>query len=364
MATFLGLAASVACVGLSPLARCCEESDAACLLIDSPSFVSADSSAGRGQALLQVSVRQGSHGAEHPSAPAEEASPWHDWTSRVQLFNASALNPSDVSPFVQAWTMLGDGFWMEFLDGKDHKDGPHSYDNQVDKGRNVGSFFEGISREYSDWSHNESWTRRWNASGLAFLNARYNGKQCKELDCFDMFQCSWSKPGCYSPRQGATTEWFSTSHVINTSSTSLPTDAETMRSAMSAVLDTYYTAIDAFRDDGEEIGLNARLLHGLPHLAELYAWLAELHPFYDGNSRVRTLVLQTELVRLGGHPVVMKDNAWAVYYCNSMDDFLLQIKNGWCNWESVAATGTSPFLTSMNISTYEPLSGACNLAEI
>jgi len=279
----------------------------------------------------------------------------------VHEFDTSAFNRTD-GPMVQAWTRLGKHFRMEFLDGKDHHNGEFAFDNQVDKGQNVGSWSENIRREYLDWSHEDAWTTRWNATGLAFLNSRYREKSCNESDCFDIFQCQDGE--CYKPRTHA---GCYESQTIDTSKR-MPTNSEEMRSAVIRALADYYEAIDGFRETVQD-GSSARLLHGLPHLAELHTLLAELHPFRDANSRVRTLVMQTELVRLGGHPIVMAENAWGVYCHDSIDASLFAIKEGWCNWEFVAAHGKSPFVVfglnedqyTMNGSTYDPVTEACKI---
>lgn len=82
----------------------------------------------------------------------------------------------------------------------------------------------------------------------------------------------------------------------------------------------------------------------LPAAAILYAKLAELHPFIDGNSRTRTMILQTQLVRAGAHPVVLYNNGWAAYHMNSVEELEEYLLGGYCAWEYVAATGKSPYI--------------------
>lgn len=112
--------------------------------------------------------------------------------------------------------------------------------------------------------------------------------------------------------------------------------------AMDYILEQYYEAIDNLHL--EEATDQLRL--GLPHLAALHMLLAELRPFKDANSRIRTLVLQTELVRLGGHPVVMENYGWQIYGKGSVGAHILDILEGWCAWEAVVATGKSPFVSA------------------
>merc|ERR1719313_1776941 len=81
----------------------------------------------------------------------------------------------------------------------------------------------------------------------------------------------------------------------------------------------------------------------LPAAATLYATLAELHPFVDGNSRTRLMVLQTQLARAGAHPLVLFNNGWAAYHMNSLEELEEYLLGGYRAWEYVNATGKSPY---------------------
>jgi hypothetical protein len=82
----------------------------------------------------------------------------------------------------------------------------------------------------------------------------------------------------------------------------------------------------------------------LPAAATLYAKLAELHPFVDGNSRTRNMVLQTQLARAGAHPVILYNNGWAIYHMNDLEELMQYLLGGYCAWEIVAKTGKSPYV--------------------
>jgi hypothetical protein len=84
----------------------------------------------------------------------------------------------------------------------------------------------------------------------------------------------------------------------------------------------------------------------LPAAATLYATMAQLHPFIDGNSRTRTtcMVLNTQLTRAGAHPVVLYNNGWAAYHMNSLEELEEYLLGGYCAWEYVLATGESPYV--------------------
>lgn len=82
----------------------------------------------------------------------------------------------------------------------------------------------------------------------------------------------------------------------------------------------------------------------LPAAATLYAKMAELHPFIDGNSRTRTMMLNIQLARAGAHPVVLYNNGWGVYHMNNLEDLMQYLLGGYCAWEYVVATGKSPYI--------------------
>ena len=82
----------------------------------------------------------------------------------------------------------------------------------------------------------------------------------------------------------------------------------------------------------------------LPAAATLYAKMAELHPFIDGNSRTRTMMLNIQLARAGAHPVVLYNNGWGVYHMNNLEDLMQYLLGGYCAWEYVVATGKSPYV--------------------
>ena len=79
-------------------------------------------------------------------------------------------------------------------------------------------------------------------------------------------------------------------------------------------------------------------------LATIYALLAEIHAFRDGNSRTRVMFLQAELTRLGGHPVLLPEFWRSVYDQNGIEDLELVLLQGWCAYEhSLQNNGQSPY---------------------
>merc|ERR1719445_2002992 len=75
------------------------------------------------------------------------------------------------------------------------------------------------------------------------------------------------------------------------------------RQHLDRILREYYDKVDDLKSKSSEDS-TVHLI--FPHLARLFAKLALLHPFPDANSRTRLIILQTELVRIGGHPVMMR----------------------------------------------------------
>jgi len=136
------------------------------------------------------------------------------------------------------------------------------------------------------------------------------------------------------------------------------------KSKLIHILAEYHDAIDAIRVPMSDRAGSTHIQQALPYIARLYHKLALLHPFGDANSRTRTMVLQTELVRQGGHPAVLWDNCWGIYanvITNPAQDHELPhdaygphsavgvqlqefVLDGWCGWEIAYNTKASPFL--------------------
>ena len=72
--------------------------------------------------------------------------------------------------------------------------------------------------------------------------------------------------------------------------------------------------------------------------------MAELHPFSDGNSRTRVVLLQSELTRLGGHPILIPETWRSIYTYNSLEEVEAMILQGWCAYEqALERGGRSPY---------------------
>lgn len=253
-----------------------------------------------------------------------------------------------------------------FIDGRAHGKGVHAWDKADDEGMAIRS---GVSTSAAQRSaylqrlHSSSW-ERWTIDKIEqfqFSQACLNN---------DLRAVAYSS---YMPRL-----WFRYDHWYracnqtdfaegNTSDcfTNLLPEPDTnpisplkKRVLLQALLADYYDAVDSLPAGSSRFG------EGFPHLAKLFYSLADLHPFGDGNSRVRLWVLQTELVALGGHPVTMWDNYWWVYRQPSFTAVENMILDGYCSWEVSLLTGESAFAPSglqksIPYSDYDPVTKRC-----
>eukprot|EP00747_Dinoflagellata_sp_TGD_P143192 gnl/TRDRNA2_/TRDRNA2_176354_c0_seq5.p1 gnl/TRDRNA2_/TRDRNA2_176354_c0~~gnl/TRDRNA2_/TRDRNA2_176354_c0_seq5.p1 ORF type:complete len:423 (-),score=23.71 gnl/TRDRNA2_/TRDRNA2_176354_c0_seq5:480-1748(-) len=80
----------------------------------------------------------------------------------------------------------------------------------------------------------------------------------------------------------------------------------------------------------------------LDALAELLIRIAHLHPFCNGNGRMRTLILNRELVRLGYHPSLMFDYNREIYYM-TRDQVKTMIVEGLFMWEDAVRYNCTPW---------------------
>lgn len=312
---------------------------------------------------------QSSRGADlaMSTSPSEDlAGPWaHQWRTDTKIFPGPSLSEGQTEPTkAEIWRGLGENWWMVFLDGKDHWKGKHGYDHQEDKDQDTGSFLENEERMYDATFTSSDWDVRWNATKLAKLNARLRSLECKSTDCGDLFISN------YDVAAGVGNRSSYLSAVVDRPLPLWSTGVE-RRSKMDQLLDSYYSHLDAvlMAEGGNRV---AAFPHMVPYMLKMYSQLALLHPFGDGNSRTRTAFLQTELVMHGGHPIMLQENAWFVYWVGSMFNMQMEFLKGWCTWEIAKRTGSSPFLSEVASNatslsqynrSYNAASGACRLPE-
>jgi len=190
--------------------------------------------------------------------------------------------------------------------------GPKTYENQ--------------KQVYERFATEDAWVPRWTVERLAVLNMNLNARI---TDCKGIFDL----------------------HVTSSNIT-----ASAKREWLGRILAEYYDAIDAIRVPKSS---GNHIYRALPFIARLFHKLAILHPFCNGNSRTRTMVLQTELVRQGGHPTVLWDNYHGIYQIGCYNGTPLSmlenyapmcmeaaqqfVLDGWCSWELAYNKGASPF---------------------
>jgi len=271
---------------------------------------------------------------------------WDAWQSRFPELATGGNAPSNKDK-VRAWTALGDEWWMEWIDGKNHSGGKHVFDHTTESesySMPDGEFLQHISVEYKRWSDTAVWGKRWTADSVALLNYRLRGSNCTDPDLHLPYNpngtrsCASKLYSSYYPRRNG--DYYQQTRNDFRSSFAPESIVEKKR-LLEATFSEYYTAIDTMPPSTAS---STRVRHGFPHLAKLFTTLSELHPFIDANSRTRLFVLQTELVQLGGHPAMMtslKDAYWCAGNVNGVADLLLA---GWCDWEVVARSHKSPFL--------------------
>ena len=254
------------------------------------------------------------------------------------------------------FTALGENWWMSYIDGNKHYLGKHVFDSTFESKANGqdGNLLLHLRAEYDRFATAHAWENyaNWNASSLAAANSRLRGmSSCQRNDCRDIYSQyflprerssnSHKAVPCVPSRypEGSLFEELGHAHDATFWTTAAKTKA------LDQLLANYYADIDKLKDSP------SRRPRGFSRLAALYVALADLHPFQDANSRSRLLVLQTELVRLGGHPVMLEELGWGIYFYQTRKAFETKLLSGSCAWEHARKHGVSPFPanTSLNL---------------
>ena len=275
------------------------------------------------------------------------------------------------------WTALGENWWQPFMDGFTHDavqagKAPPAYRAPVTEVDAHGHLvpkgdLERLQRVFQDFLGNSTAiSETWTPDRLLALN--------KQIRCLEPHSdCPWDWT-CHLPRHDENrVRDFASGAVTHNrvfkaalAWTQPPTNAETgcslqhlgkgdecrcgieKRAFLGEALNEYYTSI---RPAGYILGPgNAprrTLGKTLRPLATLYTLLAEIHPFSDGNSRTRVVLLNSELTRLGGHPVILPDFWRDIYNMASIEEVDRLLLEGWCAYEQSLATGRSPYIDWM-----------------
>lgn len=266
-----------------------------------------------------------------PSAPFGR---WDEWHSR---FPKLTTNKS-------VWFALGNQLWMEYVSGWAHPQGQTAFDKRKQNAAGEDERFSyHMQHAMNDMGASEAWNQFFNASNLAGTAKNLEGLNCTlgslgESDCMNAF--TTFEPQCIKNRTlpSFIEQAYPLMKVNCSSYTKGFSSAETQPlrqrkfDLLEAMIEDYYRSATG--------GTRNRL----PHLAHLLASMAWLHPFNVTNSRIRNLILQTELLRSGGHPAVLWDYGQWIYGTDNLDLIQSNILHGWCNWELIVANGTSPFM--------------------
>jgi hypothetical protein len=291
------------------------------------------------------------------------------------------LQPEDIfaEACVRRWTALGTNSWMLTTDGKAHYKGSAAFDGSADAKRHAdGEMSTHLTESFDMFRSTDAWRNlRWNARQLTAHNARLRGVAECPVQTSESFAQRFS-PRDDRPRGSSGPTWAcseiflpfflprvphaersrrvqsSVSNMASCLPSTSPTpvalnESETYTVAAKArALDELFDSYYADLDRGHYGRLHfehtpASVPAGFPRLAQLYASLADLHPFVEANSRSRLLVLQTELVRLGGHPLMLEELGWGQYYYSTERSLQAFLLTGWCAWEYAQANGASPY---------------------
>ena len=297
----------------------------------------------------------------------------HTWDEGDQACQRHVL---DVHP----WRVLGDNWWMPFVDGWAHACGETVFDQSKtltrlgdgEFSRHLKFFFDkfsnfdmlhktrltagmveemaielqGVDRaSYGSWepvSPYTDWQPRQHGDMMGYKGA-VSVLDKEELFAHSMQTQDWQDPkDMYHKVRSALIEepLKDFYEAVTKSDCGIYQQHEDSPKAAAAFTRRPRKASDWVRHPHPRAALGCLL----PAAATLYATLAELHPFVDGNSRTRNMVLQTQLTRMGAHPLILYNNGWAAYHMNNLEELMQYFLGGYCAWEIVAKTGKSPYI--------------------
>ena len=274
-------------------------------------------------------------------------------TSLTAAFTSSTLEPGSSLAVSKSWTELGPkNWWMPFVDGWAHKCGASAFDHAptIKWAGGDGELSGHLNSLYSKYSDPDvMYAVRLNSSTVEFMNLELQGVSASSYVTNQLYTD-------FQPREDEPPEdmmgFKGAVSVLNKKDMYAHMKENNEYSDLSKLLvqdplDEFYHAINkkgcGVSHDGDNPHPRAALGCLLPAAATLYATLAELHPFIDGNSRTRNMVLQTQLTRAGAHPLVLYNNGWAAYHMDDLEELEQYLLGGYCAWEYAAATGKPPY---------------------
>lgn len=266
---------------------------------------------------------------------------------RDSMVVEAKLTEAKLSP-AHAWTALGpDKYWYAFMDGWAHPRGPNAFEATSASFNNgqAGHFQGPLRTQYEAFSNDDELNRRWTVRRVLQFNLHLRETACNVS--LDACPEQWT---AYVPRgSGMFYVEIGRGPLHEELGDRLPTAKSHLTVAdkptlVATALEDYYAALGSTTIDRRQWESPRRAMgSALRPLATLFATFAELHPFKDANSRTRTFILQSEMARLGGHPLLLSDTGWKVYFLKdraALETFLLQ---GWCAWERTIQEGRSPY---------------------
>jgi hypothetical protein len=300
---------------------------------------------------FQNLIRQRNQSQPHST---QRKNAWFDWSTSISDSKAEISH----GEMVRIWDHLGHKLWFEVIDGRFHQKGPGTIDGSSKNARSGqdGQFSEHSLEQYAHFSNESAWASLWTADLFAQLNAGFRGESCDGAGCSNLYLYqSWN------------------SFLVKTDP----------RKELDSIFEEYYRHVLPLKNVERKL----RLQQVLPHLAKLNLQLAQAHPFEDANARLRVLLTNFELVRNGGHPIVLWDfrysqnlcGAWWRWGCETLErscsgncslehtdnvaDALARMQHsildGWCAWEVVAATGASPYQAGEKLPTFDSATRSC-----
>jgi len=253
----------------------------------------------------------------------------------------------------KSWTGLGDkNWWMPFIDGWAHKCGASAFDNAatIKWSGGDGGLSSHLKSLYTKFSDSDVMYKvRLNHSSVESMNLELQGVSATSYVSSQLYT-DWQPrrdepPGDMMGYKGAVEVLDKKEMYAHMAEKQDWSDVSKL--LVQDPLDEFHKAISK-----EDCGIShsddnshprAALGCLLPAAATLYATMAELHPFIDGNSRTRIMMLNIQLARAGAHPVVLYNNGWAAYHMNNLEELEEYLLGGYCAWEYAKATGKLPY---------------------
>ena len=241
--------------------------------------------------------------------------------------NVVSCDVDDGACQASAWTSLGEDWWLPFIDGWAHRWGLQVFDETEESKQNgqEGKMSVKLRNAVDAFDAPSSWVR-WEPPMLVHINALLLGKG-KSWEgtvgesAYWVFT-NWTPRSGNHPHitgKGATVHIQKGQHSDNIKVLGDAKDEYEHQQMSTSITKMLGDAFDEYERTVGRVSVadwahpHKALTPVLKPLARLFSTLAEMHPFVDGNSRTRTIVLHACMVRAGGHPLLLPDNGWWIY---------------------------------------------------